>query len=65
MSAEFKKILVTGSQGFLGSHIVPILRQAFPAATVVGVGTHKELMAGNEIYRELALSQLSKEELTL
>jgi len=38
MSAEFKKILVTGSQGFLGSHIVPILRQAFPAATVVGVG---------------------------
>jgi ATP-binding cassette, subfamily B, multidrug efflux pump len=30
---------------------------------VAGVGTHKELMAGCEVYRELALSQLSKEEL--
>jgi GDP-L-fucose synthase len=38
MSAEFKKILVTGAQGFLGSHIVPLLRQTFPAAEVVGVG---------------------------
>jgi ATP-binding cassette subfamily B protein len=30
---------------------------------IVGKGTHKELMAVCEVYRELALSQLSKEEL--
>jgi ATP-binding cassette subfamily B multidrug efflux pump len=32
---------------------------------IAGIGTHRELMASNEIYRELALSQLSKEELML
>ena len=30
---------------------------------VVGQGTHKELLASNEIYQEIAYSQLSKEEL--
>src|SRR5699024_7799734 len=30
---------------------------------VVGQGTHKELLASNEVYREIAYSQLSKEEL--
>lgn len=30
---------------------------------VVGIGTHKELMEGCETYQEIALSQLSKEEL--
>jgi len=30
---------------------------------IVGKGTHDELMKSNEIYREIALSQLSKEEL--
>lgn len=30
---------------------------------MVGVGTHKELMRDCEVYREIALSQLSKEEL--
>ncbi|GAA4967037.1 ABC transporter ATP-binding protein [Yinghuangia aomiensis] len=29
---------------------------------VVGVGTHNELMAGNETYREIVLSQLTEEE---
>jgi len=29
---------------------------------VVGTGTHEELMAGNETYREIVLSQLSEEE---
>jgi ATP-binding cassette subfamily B protein len=32
---------------------------------VAGIGNHKELMAENQVYRELALSQLSKEELSL
>ena len=31
--------------------------------TVVGLGTHKELLNDCEIYKEIALSQLSKEEL--
>ncbi len=31
---------------------------------VVGIGTHEELMKNNENYREIALSQLSEEELT-
>jgi ATP-binding cassette subfamily B multidrug efflux pump len=32
---------------------------------IAGIGTHNELMESNEVYRELALSQLSKEELAL
>jgi ATP-binding cassette subfamily B multidrug efflux pump len=32
---------------------------------VAGIGSHKQLMEKNDIYRELALSQLSKEELAL
>lgn len=30
---------------------------------IVGKGTHKELMESNDVYRQIALSQLSKEEL--
>ena len=33
------------------------------AGKVVGQGTHEELLANNEVYREIAYSQLSKEEL--
>ena len=31
---------------------------------VVGKGTHKELMKNCEVYQQIALSQLSKEELS-
>ena len=31
----------------------------------VGMGTHKELLSNCEVYRQIALSQLSKEELAL
>ncbi len=31
--------------------------------SIVGIGTHKELMANCDVYREIAYSQLSKEEL--
>ena len=34
----FKRILVTGSTGFLGHHLMPRLREAFPEAELVGVG---------------------------
>ena len=30
---------------------------------MVGIGTHEELMKNCEVYRQIALSQLSKEEL--
>lgn len=30
---------------------------------IVGIGTHKQLLDGNKVYQEIALSQLSKEEL--
>ena len=30
---------------------------------MVGVGTHEELMENNETYRQIALSQLSQDEL--
>jgi ATP-binding cassette subfamily B protein len=30
---------------------------------IVGKGTHKELLASCEVYKEIALSQLSEEEL--
>jgi ATP-binding cassette subfamily B protein len=33
--------------------------------TVAGIGTHKELMKSCQVYRELALSQLSEKELSL
>ena len=33
------------------------------SGTMVGIGTHKELLKTCPIYREIALSQLSKEEL--
>jgi ATP-binding cassette subfamily B multidrug efflux pump len=32
---------------------------------IAGIGTHKELMAKSNVYREIALSQLSREELVL
>ena len=30
---------------------------------IVGLGTHKELLKSCEVYKQIALSQLSKEEL--
>ena len=30
---------------------------------MVGMGTHEELLKSNEVYREIALSQLSEEEI--
>jgi ATP-binding cassette subfamily B protein len=32
---------------------------------VAGIGTHKQLMESCDVYREIALSQLSKEELVI
>ena len=31
---------------------------------IVGKGTHDELLANNEVYKQIALSQLSEEELS-
>jgi GDP-L-fucose synthase len=38
MMNSFKTILVTGANGFLGHHIVPKLREAFPTTELVLVG---------------------------
>jgi ATP-binding cassette subfamily B protein len=32
---------------------------------IVGMGTHKELLKNCEVYRQIALSQLSEEELAI
>jgi len=32
---------------------------------IAGIGTHKELMETSNVYQEIALSQLSREELVL
>ncbi|MEI7850341.1 MAG: GDP-L-fucose synthase [Kiritimatiellales bacterium] len=34
----FKRILVTGSTGFLGHHFMPRLKEAFPEAELIGLG---------------------------
>ena len=33
-----KTILVTGAGGFVGGHLLPALRAAFPAARILGTG---------------------------
>ena len=38
INIPYKRILVTGATGFLGSHILPALREAFPQAEIIGVG---------------------------
>ncbi len=38
MAATYKRILVTGSTGFLGHHFMPRLRAAFPEAELIGLG---------------------------
>jgi len=34
----FKRILVTGSTGFLGHHVIPRIKEAFPDAELIGLG---------------------------
>ena len=34
----YERILVTGSTGFLGHHLMPRLKSAFPKAEIIGVG---------------------------
>ena len=38
MAATYKRILVTGSTGFLGHHFMPRLQAAFPQAELIGLG---------------------------
>ncbi len=38
MPTAFQRILVTGAYGFLGHHIVPALKSAFPSSTILCVG---------------------------
>jgi ATP-binding cassette subfamily B protein len=61
-TAEATVIIVTQRVStILGADQIVVLDQG----TVVGIGTHPELMANCEVYREIAQSQLSREELVL
>ena len=50
-----------------GKNIIDIVADQFilEDGKIVGKGTHQELMKNNETYRQIALSQLSKEELDI
>jgi GDP-4-dehydro-6-deoxy-D-mannose reductase len=41
--AEPKRILVTGASGFVGQHLLPALRAAFPAARLFALSHHEQL----------------------
>ena len=62
-------ILLTGEHLLLAvaecaEHKVALVDNRRGDGEVVGVGTHEELLKKNKIYKEIAESQLSKEELT-
>ncbi len=57
---ETTKLIVAQRIGtIINADIIVVLEQG----EVVGIGTHKELLETCEVYKEIALSQLSKEEL--
>lgn len=45
MAGLIARILVTGASGFVGSHALPALRQAFPAAVLIA-GVHRRAVQG-------------------
>jgi ATP-binding cassette subfamily B protein len=58
----------TGSTVLIVAQRISTIMQAdqivvLDSGTIAGIGTHKELMQTSEVYRELALSQLSEKEL--
>jgi ATP-binding cassette subfamily B protein len=58
----------TGSTVLIVAQRISTIMQAdqivvLDGGSIVGIGTHKELMQTSEVYRELALSQLSEKEL--
>ncbi|MCP1638944.1 ATP-binding cassette subfamily B protein [Streptococcus gallinaceus] len=59
-TAEMTKLIVAQRiSTIMDADLILVLNQG----KVVGQGTHKELLAQNEVYQEIAYSQLSKEEL--
>ena len=60
-TAEMTKLIVAQRiSTIMDADLILVLDQG----KVVGQGTHQELLANNEVYQEIAYSQLSKEELT-
>ena len=70
--ATLRKKLVKQTKGktvlIVGQRISTIMNAdkiiVLDEGKIVGQGTHEELMKSNEIYQEIAYSQLSKEELS-
>ena len=56
-----KTVLIVASRiaTIMDAHQIVVLDKG----NIVGIGTHKELLENNEIYKEIAYSQLSEEEL--
>ena len=54
----YQRILVTGSTGFLGHHLMPRLKTAFPKAEIIGVGRRDaDLLAPGATARLLRTTQ--------
>jgi GDP-4-dehydro-6-deoxy-D-mannose reductase len=49
------RILVTGAGGFVGRHLLPALRAAFPEAALIGASRHPAEMAGRGVDEVVAL----------
>jgi GDP-4-dehydro-6-deoxy-D-mannose reductase len=46
-----ERILVTGASGFVGRHLLPALRSAFPRARLIGASDHGEAAEADENWR--------------
>ena len=67
LRSELKKVTKNSTVFIVAQRISTIMNAdkiiVLDEGRVAGVGTHKELMEGCSVYKEIALSQLSKEEL--
>ena len=61
-TAQATVLIVTQRIGpIMGAEQIIVLEDG----AIAGIGTHQQLMKDSEVYREIALSQLSKEELRM
>jgi len=52
------RIFVTGAEGFVGSHLLPVLRDTFPAAEILGLGeTRLDITDRDAVFAGIAASR--------